>query len=125
MSTKSKFIQSPGKGSLFAKADRDTGEVVSISGSLTLSERHNGLHVWLDGTLLDDGAISLLGSVKDHPRTLVSGLLVPQDDNPDYKRGEITIGKVTVKVNSKTMIDRNDAPYRFIWLSNNTVRTGC
>lgn len=119
--TNTTFVRAAGKGALFAKADRETGEIVKITGEYVTPQ---GVTVYLDGEPLEDGAISLVGRVKDHQRVAVHGLLTLDKSIPDgdYKRGELYVGKMVFKLNSKTMYDRNGLPYRFLWMSNNTVR---
>lgn len=116
---KTTFVRATGKGALFAKADRDSGEIIKITGEYVTPQ---GITVYLYGVPLDDGSISLTGTVKDHPRTPVHGLLMPQQYDPDYKMGLLTVGKMHFKLNSKPMEDRNGEPYRFVWTTNNTVR---
>lgn len=113
------FVRKHNSGALFAKADRDTGEIVSISGEFTTPE---GVLIYLKGEMVDEGAISLVGSVKDHPRIPVHGLLMPQEYDDSYKGGVLTVGKKVYHLNSLPKVDRNDEPYRFVWGTNNTKR---
>lgn len=113
------FRRIPGKGALFAKADRDSGEIVKITGEFVTPE---GVTIYLDGLPLDDGSISLTGRVQGHDRIPVVGLLSPQTYDPSYKMGVLSIGKKTYKLNSKPKEDRNGLPFRFLWTTNNTVR---
>ena len=117
-----KFERQPAKGALFAKADRETGEIVKVSGEFTTKE---GVVVYLNATIIDGGALALSGTVKDHPKTIVEGLLCPEEYDADYKSGYLNIGKVKVRLNSKTKEDRHDEPYRFIWEHSNTRRVAC
>ena len=117
--TNTKFERLPGKGALFAKADRDSGLIVKITGEFLTPE---GVTIYLDGLPLDDGSISLTGRVQGHDRIPVVGLLSPQAYDPDYKMGVLSIGKKHYKLNSKPKEDRNGEPFRFVWMTNNTVR---
>jgi hypothetical protein len=74
---------------------------------------------------MEGGALSLSGTVKDHPKTAVTGMLCPEGYDADYKSGFLTVGKMTIKLNSKSKTDRNDEPYRFVWEHSNTRRVGC
>ena len=114
-----KFERLPGKGALFAKADRDSGEITKITGEFLTPE---GVTIYLDGIPLDDGSISLTGRVQGHDRIPVVGLLTPQQYDPSYKMGVVSVGKKTYKLNSKPKEDRNGEPFRFVWMTNNTVR---
>lgn len=120
--TTTKFVRQSGKGALFAKADRDSGEIAKITGEYTTVE---GVVVYLKATLIEEGALMLTGTVQGHPRVVVEGLLIPEDYNADYKSGYLNIGKVKVKLNSKSMEDRHGEPYRFLWMHTNTRRVGC
>lgn len=117
--TNTTFVRASGKGALFAKADRETNEITKITGEYVTPQ---GVTIYLEGVPLDDGSISMTGRVKDHARIPVHGLLTPQIYDPDYKMGVLTIGKMSFKLNSKPMMDRNKEPYRFVWTTNNTVR---
>lgn len=119
MQANTKFERLPGKGALFAKADRDTGEIVKITGEFVTPE---GVTIYLDGIALENGAISLTGRVKDHSRIPVLGLLEPQKYDPSYKLGVLEVGKKQYKINSKSKEDRNGLPFRFLWTTNNVVR---
>lgn len=120
--TTTKFVRQSGKGALFAKADKDTGEITKITGEYTTVE---GVVVYLKATLIEEGALMLTGTVQGHPRVPVEGLLMPEDYNADYKSGYLNIGKVKIKLNSKSMEDRHGEPYRFLWMHTNTRRVGC
>jgi hypothetical protein len=98
-------------GALFAVADPETGELKGISGSFTPAE---GITIDLTGTLLQDGAVSLVGQLIGSS-VAVRGLLRPESYNPDYKSGTLIIGVRRYHVNSKTLSDRKGLPYRFIW----------
>lgn len=116
------FVRQPAKGALFAKADRETGELVKISGEYTTKE---GVIVFLIAEMMDGGALALTGTVKDHPKTTVEGMLCPEGYNADYKSGFLTVGKMRIKLNSKSLNDRTGQPYRFVWEHSNTTRVAC
>lgn len=120
----SMYETAPGKGALFAKADRDTGEITRITGNFVTPE---GVTVVFDQcSLKDDGSIVLMGYVAvGNRRHVVSGLLSPQQYDPDYKRGLLVCGKRTYMLNSKTTEDRNGLPYRFLWFTRNEARVAC
>ena len=117
-----KYVTQPMKGALFAKANAETGEIAKISGKFVTGE---GLTIWLEGELTETGSISLVGTMAEHPRMPIAGVLVPEEYNPDYKRGSLVVGKKTIGLNSKTIEDRNGEPYRFIWQANNLKRCAC
>ena len=124
--TKSTYVPTPGKGALFAMADRDTGEIASITGRFTTPE---GLDIRLDGQLGDDGILTLVGSVDGIKGADITGYLSDDDSvegDHTYKRGTLTVSgkKLTkeYKLNSKVMTSKNGEPYRFIWISNNRMR---
>lgn len=116
-----KYQTQPGKGALFAKADKDTGEIVRIAGNFVTPE---GVEVHLDDCRpQEDGSIVLLGYITIGARRYtVSGYLTPTAYAAEYKAGELVVGKKTYKLNSKPVVDRNGLPYRFIWYTTNTVR---
>lgn len=124
MEANTRYETAPGKGALFAKADRDSGEITRITGNFVTPE---GVMVTLDEcSMKDDGFIALLGYITVGARRhVVSGLLSPQTYDPDYKRGVLVCGKRTYMLNSKTTEDRNGLPYRFLWFTRNEVRVAC
>jgi hypothetical protein len=124
MEANTKYETAPGKGALFAKADRESGEITRITGNFVTPE---GVMVILDECALkDDGSIVLMGYVAvGNRRHVVSGLLTPQAYDSDYKRGALVCGKRTYMLNSKTTADRNGLPYRFLWFTRNEVRVAC
>jgi hypothetical protein len=117
----STFIPTNGTGALFAKSDFETGEI-SITGNWTSPE---GLDMQLTAVLLEDGSLSISGELAGHPEISCTGLLMPTEYAGGYKAGVISIqGKDRVreyKVNSKGRVDRNNLPYRFIWMASNRV----
>lgn len=115
-----RFERVAGKGALFAKADRDTGEITRITGEWVTPE---GVTIYLEGTPIENAGLSLAGRVQGHDRIPVQGLLTPQTyGEKNYKAGYIKVGKKEYKVNSCAKRDRNGQPFRFVWFHRNEVR---
>lgn len=119
----STFIPNNGSGALFAKAN-DDGEII-VTGNWTSPE---GLDFTLHATIIDDGSLSVSGELAGHPEISLTGLLMDPEYNGRatvYKQGCFqVVGRDRVreyKVNSKAKEDRNNLPYRSIWMASNRV----
>ncbi len=146
---KAAYERQPGKGSLFAYADNDTGVLARIE-AVWVTPKPSAYICRFDGKANDDGSITLVGTVEGHPKAKVFGSLVPhtyvktaeqrvqeetgltREDkdapDPSYKKGTITLiganGKeITWKVNSKVMLAKTTGqPYRFMWFTHDQTR---